>query len=72
MARCAASVSVGDTIQAESTILETRASRSRPNEGIVSVATRARNQHGVEVLSYRRTLLVYRRGATAPYEKAGY
>ena len=45
---------------------------SRPGEGIVVVATRARNQHGVEVLSYRRTLLVYRRGATAPYEKAGY
>jgi itaconyl-CoA hydratase len=65
-------VSVGDTIEAESTIVETRASRSRPGEGIVAVATRARNQHGVEVLSYRRTLLVYRRGATAPYAKAGY
>jgi itaconyl-CoA hydratase len=65
-------VAVGDTIEAESTILETRASRSRPGEGIVSVATRARNQHGVEVLSYRRSLLVYRRGATAPYARAGY
>ena len=65
-------VSFGDTIEAESTILETRESRSRPGEGIISVATRARNQHGVEVLSYRRTLLVYRRGATAPYAQAGY
>jgi itaconyl-CoA hydratase len=65
-------VSVGDTIEAKSTILETRASRSRPGEGIVSVATRACNQHGVEVLSYRRTLLVYRRSATAPYATAGY
>jgi itaconyl-CoA hydratase len=65
-------VSVGDTIEAESAILETRTSRSRPGEGIVSVTTRARNQHGVEVLSYRRTLLVYRRGATAPYATAGY
>ena len=65
-------LSVGDTIEAESTILETRESRSRPGEGIISVATRARNQHGVEVLSYRRTLLVYRRGATAPYAQAGY
>jgi itaconyl-CoA hydratase len=65
-------VSVGDTIEAESTIVETRASRSRPGEGIVSVTTGARNQHGVEVMSYRRTLLVYRRGATAPYAKAGY
>ena len=52
-------VSPGDTIEAESTILDTRPSRSRPDEGIVAVATRARNQEGVEVLSYRRTLLVY-------------
>ena len=65
-------VSVGDAIEAESTILETRESRSRPGEGIISVATRARNQHGVEVLSYSRTLLVYRRGASAPYAQAGY
>lgn len=65
-------VSVGDTIEAESTILETRASRSRPGEGIISVATRARNQHAAEVVSYRRTLLVYRRGATAPYAQANY
>ncbi len=65
-------VKVGDTIEAESTILETRESRSRPGEGIISVATRATNQHGAEVLSYRRTLLVYRRGASAPYAAAGY
>jgi itaconyl-CoA hydratase len=65
-------VAVGDTIEAESTILETRESRSRPAEGIISVTTRARNQHGVEVVSYRRTLLVYRRGASAPYQQAGY
>lgn len=65
-------LSIGDTIEAESTILETRDSRSRPGEGIISVTTRARNQRGEEVLSYRRTLLVYRRGATAPYERAGY
>jgi itaconyl-CoA hydratase len=67
-----APVAIGDTIQVESTILETRASRSRPGEGIISVATRARNQHCAEVMSYRRTLLVYRRGATAPYAGAGY
>jgi itaconyl-CoA hydratase len=65
-------VSIGDTIEAESTILDSRDSRSRPGEGIVSVATRARNQHGVAVLSYKRTLLVYRRGAAAPYAQAGY
>jgi len=62
----------GDTIEAESTILEARASRSRPGEGIISVATCARNQHGAEVVAYRRTLLVYRRVASTPYAAAGY
>ena len=70
--RLPAPVFAGDTIEAESTILETRASRSRPGEGIVSVATLARNQHSEPVLSYHRTLLVYRRGAAAPYGSAGY
>jgi itaconyl-CoA hydratase len=65
-------VAYGDTIEAESTVLETRASRSRPGEGIISVVTRARNQHGAEVLSYRRTLLVYRREGVALYARAGY
>ena len=65
-------VHAGDTIEAELTILETRASRSRAGEGIVSVATRARNQSGDTVLTYRRNLLVYRRGTDSPYANAGY
>lgn len=65
-------VHAGDTIEAELTILETRASRSRVGEGIVSVATRARNQAGETVLSYRRNLLVYGRGGDSPYARAGY
>ena len=70
--RLAVPVAIGDTIKAESTINETRASRSRPGEGIISVTTRARNQRNDEVLSYRRTLLVYRRDAATPYAAAGY
>jgi itaconyl-CoA hydratase len=65
-------VHAGDTIEVESTILETRASRSRTGEGIVSVATHARNQVGETVLTYRRNLLVYRRAADSPYARAGY
>ncbi len=65
-------VHAGDTIEVESTILETRDSRSRPREGIVSVATHACNQAGEAVLRYRRNLLVYRRDADAPYGRAGY
>jgi itaconyl-CoA hydratase len=67
-----APVRVGDTVEAESTVLDARASRSRPNEGILSVATVARNQRGEEVLRYRRSLLVYRRAAATPYAAAGY
>lgn len=65
-------VHAGDTIEAASTILETRPSRSRAGEGIVSVATRAHNQAGDTVLTYRRNLLVYRRDADSPYTRAGY
>ena len=65
-------VYAGDTIEAESTVLDARSSKSRPNEGILGVETRAFNQHGTQVLSYRRNLLVYRRNAESPYAKAGY
>jgi itaconyl-CoA hydratase len=65
-------VAVGDTIEAESTVLETRPSRSRPDEGIVSVITIARAGTGATVLRFRRTLLVYRRRVAALYEAAGY
>lgn len=65
-------VFAGDTIEVESTIGEVRASRSRPGEGIISVANTVRNQDEVTVLSYARTLLVYRRDAASPYGAAGY
>lgn len=65
-------VHAGDTIEAESTILETRGSRSRPDEGVVSVVTTARNQTGDTVLRFHRTLLVYRRHAAGLYARAGY
>jgi itaconyl-CoA hydratase len=67
-----ASVYAGDTIEAESTIVDKRESKSRPNEGILTVDTRAFNQHRELVLSYRRNLLVYKRSADTPYAAAGY
>lgn len=67
-----APVFAGDTIEAESEVLATRESRSRPEEGIVTVATSARNQHGEAVLKFRRSLLVYRRRANGLYLRAGY
>jgi itaconyl-CoA hydratase len=53
----------GDTLYSESEVLELRPSRSRPNLGIVTVRTTGYKQDGTVVISYRRTLLVYRRGA---------
>ena len=62
----------GDTLESSSTILEKRESKSRPNEGILTVDTLGHNQKGEQVLSYRRRLLVYKRDADTPYAAAGY
>lgn len=52
----------GDTLYAESEVLDKRESRSRPTQGIVSVETRAYNQHRVLIMSYKRSMLVPKRG----------
>ncbi|MGW0252479.1 MaoC family dehydratase [Nocardia goodfellowii] len=55
--RLTAPVFVGDTLYAETEILAKRPSASRPGEGIVSVHTVGRNQDGVQVIEFDRTLL---------------
>jgi itaconyl-CoA hydratase len=55
-------VFAGDTLYAESTVLHKRESKSRPTQGIVTVSTRGINQDGVEVMSFERTMLIYKRG----------
>jgi itaconyl-CoA hydratase len=52
----------GDTVRSRSEVLEIRASRSRPNVGIVTVRTSGYKQDGTEVISFRRTAMIYRRG----------
>jgi len=52
----------GDTIYSQSEVLAKRESQSRPNVGIVTVKTTGFNQDGVTVITYRRTVMVYRRG----------
>jgi itaconyl-CoA hydratase len=52
----------GDTIYSQSEVLTTRASASRPNVGIVTVSTVGFNQDSAVVITFRRTLLVYKRG----------
>ena len=52
----------GDTIYSQSEVLESRPSASRPNVGVVTVRTTGFNQNGDVVITFKRTLLVYRRG----------
>ena len=51
----------GDTIYAESEIIEVRESRSKPDRGIVYMESRAINQDGEKVLTLRRRFLVPKR-----------
>jgi itaconyl-CoA hydratase len=64
-------VFAGDTLYAESTVLHKRESHSRPTQGIVTVSTRGVNQDGVEVMSFERTMLIYKRGHS-PEDAANY
>lgn len=52
----------GDTVYSRSEVLQTRESRSRPNVGIVTVLTTGFKQDGTPVITFRRTVMVYRRG----------
>ena len=52
----------GDTLYAESEVLEKRVSKSRPTQGIVTVRTSAFNQNGTPVMDFVRSALVPMRG----------
>ena len=64
-------VFAGDTIYAESTVLHKRESKSRPTQGLATVFTRGLNQDGIEVMSFERTMLIYKRGHS-PEDVANY
>ena len=51
----------GDTLYAETTVLEVTPSSSKSDRGIVYVETHGLNQHGDQVLTLRRRVLVPRR-----------
>jgi acyl dehydratase len=51
----------GDTIYAETEVLDKRESAGKPDRGVVYVETRARNQRGELVLTLRRRVLVPKR-----------
>lgn len=58
-------VRAGDTLRVESEIVDIRPSRSKPNQGVVTVRNTTRNQHGEEVQILTAKLLVFRRAATS-------
>jgi len=51
----------GDTLTSRSTVVDLRDSQSRPERGIVTWHTRGFNQHGVEVIDFRRTNMKLKR-----------
>jgi itaconyl-CoA hydratase len=52
----------GDTLYAQTEVLSTRESQSRPTMGLIEVKTTGFKQDGVVVMDFRRTILVYKRG----------
>jgi len=69
--RLPAPVFAGDTLYAESEVLEKRESRSRPEAGLVTVRTTGRNQDGAVVCAFERTILVAKRGHSVE-DRIGY
>ena len=52
----------GDTIYAQTELLSKRESKSYPDRGIIKVKTIGYNQDGVVVISFKRTIMVYKQG----------
>jgi acyl dehydratase len=69
--RLTAPVFAGDTLYAESEVLETRESKSRPDAGLVTVRTTGRKQDGTVVCTFERTILVAKRGHSVE-DRIGY
>ena len=56
-------VFIGDTLKSASTVLEVRASKSRPDAGVVVFEHKCVNQRGQEVGYCKRSALMRKRGA---------
>lgn len=60
--RVPAPVYEGDTIYARSKVLSKRESKSRPDRGIIQVKTTGYKQDGTVILTFKRSIMVYKRG----------
>ena len=52
----------GETVYAQSEVLSARESKSRPSMGLVEIRSVGFTETGKVVLTFRRTILVYKRG----------
>ena len=63
----------GDTIHAETRVLDAQPSKSKPDRGIVTVESKGFNQDGKEVCYFRRRIMVWKRefapGRERPYDE---
>lgn len=64
-------VFVGDTVYAETTVLDKRKSNSRPYAGILSIDTRGYKQDGTTVIEFKRTVMVYTREGSPRFREDG-
>ena len=55
-------VFAGDTLYSETEVLDKRESAKRPENGIVTIKTIGKNQHGEVVCDFERTMLIWKRG----------
>jgi acyl dehydratase len=60
--RLTAPVFIGDTLYAESEVLDKRESKSRPTQGIVTIKTIGKKADETVFMTYERTMLVPKRG----------
>jgi acyl dehydratase len=61
----------GDTIYAETKVVQKTESKSRDDRGVVTVETKAFNQHGDEVCFFRRKVMVWKK-ESAPARRRPY
>jgi acyl dehydratase len=59
----------GDTIYAETRVLDKVESKSKNDRGVIAVETFGYNQRGEEVCYFRRKLLVYKREFAPPRQR---
>jgi len=67
--RFGAPVYIGDTLEAETTIVGVAPSSKDPDRGVVHVSSVGRNQHGNVVIAFERKVQVWKNDLAAPCEK---